>query len=308
MINAGYSVIASGSGTGGLYSAIGDVFDRTGGNPVIGAAVAIGVGIGSESWGAQRCWMLIDAPDGSQYVIQRGNTIGNGGDDEWCYSYSPGGVFNLGAANANTAPVAADQRDLWGTLNNIWPAIHQVGNVANLIHIAVDDALSIEGFSGFMVLELIAVNAVRSVVMVDDLRSVPSGGQFAPHAKCFHLDTGPGILATGVLDTIANAPQCLVDYGGGTESWDRVPYCTIVDAGGTLYPGNAGAPASGEVPVPCFVGSRVHGGFGGLSRWLEWEPVAGRNYNDRSTAEDRWYVEGVEIKDLPDGATVPNTI
>jgi hypothetical protein len=305
---AGYSIDASGSGTGGVYSAVGDVFDPVG-NPVIGAAVVIGVGIGSESWGAQRCWALFTALDGSQLVIQRGNTAGNAGDDEWCYSYSPDGVFNLGAANANTAPVAADQRDLWGTLNAVWPSIHQVGNVANMIHVAVDDALSVQGFSGFLCVELVNPNALKAVVMVDDLTQVPSGGLFSAHAKAFHVATGVGQLLANIIGNPASAPYALVDKGGGTESWDRVPYNVVIDSvgGSQLYPGGGLAPSSGEVPAPIFVGDPTHGGFGGLSRWLSW-PAMIRVYNDRSNAEDRWYIEDAQLIGLPDGATIPSTI
>jgi hypothetical protein len=308
MLNAGHVVVSSGSGVGGAYSAAADVYDHAI-NPVIGANVTqIGVAIGSEHWGNQRCWVLLEAPDGTQIVIQRGNTVGNAGDDEWAYSYSPGGIFSMAAANNQTAPVAPDQRDLVGTLNAVWPSYHQVGNVANLIHIAVDDALSPEGFSGFICVEFVTVNKLYSMCMVDDLRSVPSGGLFAPHAKTFHfVGNGAAIVTQGVMSSTVNAPIALVDYGGGTESWDVVPYHLITDSAGTLYPGAAGAPTSGEVPVPMFVGGRTHGGFGGLSRWLEWQAVT-RPYNDRSTAEDRWYIDDVEVKVLPDGVTIPNTI
>jgi len=180
---AGYTIDASGSGTGGVYSATGSVFNAAI-NPVIGANVTqIGIGVGQEHWGNVLCWALFTAPDGSQYLMQRGNTAGNAGDDEWAYSYSPDGVFSLAGAAAATVPTAADERDLWGSPGASWPSIHGVGNVANLTHIAVDDALSVEGFSGFLCVELVNPNTIKSVLMVDDLAQVPSAGLFAAHAK-----------------------------------------------------------------------------------------------------------------------------
>lgn len=307
MLAAGYTIGGSGSGTGGVWQAVTDVFQHTT-NPMIGGAVAaIGVGVGSEDWGNALCWFALVAPDGTELVLQRDNVAGNATDDEWCYYYSPGGVLNYGAAAAAVAPIAADGRNLFGTINAAWPQIHGVGNVANLIHIAVDDALSTEGFSGLICVELIAVNTLRSVVMIDDLSSVPASGLFAPHAKTFHFATGAGQLLSNILSNVVNAPIALVDYGGGGEAWDVVPYVLLTDSGGTLYPGGAGAPASGEVPMPCIVGDRTHGGFGGLSRWLSY-PAVIRVYNDRSTSELRWYIEDVQLIGLPDGVTVPATI
>jgi len=303
MIAAGYTVDGSGSGVGGV-TALADVFQHAT-NPMIGGAVAaIGVGVGNEDWGNGQCWIALTKPDGTQIVIQRDVGIGNNFDDEWCYYYSPGGVLNFGAATATVAPIAADGRDLFGTINAAWPQIHGIGNVANLIQIAADVALSPAGFSGSICLEFLTVNALRSVVMVDDLRNVPSGGLYAPHAKSFHVTTGVGELGSNIIGNVASCPFTLVDYGGGGEAWDRTPYHLIQDAGGTLYPGAGGVPTSGEVPFPLPVGLRTHGGFGGLSRWLRWQSFT-RPYNDRSTAEDLWYVEDVEVQDLPDGVTIP---
>ena len=259
MIAAGYTVDGSGSGVGGV-TAMADVFQHAT-NPMIGGAVAaIGVGVGAEDWGNGQCWIALTAPDGTQIVIQRDVGIGNNFDDEWCYYYSPGGVLNFGAATATVAPIAADGRDLFGTINAAWPQIHGVGNVANMIQIAVDDSLSPAGFSGLFCKEFITPNILRSAVMIDDLRDVPSGSLFAPHAKCFLVDTGAGALSTAVISSNINAPVALVDYGGGGESWDVVPYCSIVDSVGTLYPGGGGVPTSGEVPFPIPVG-----GSGGTS-------------------------------------------
>jgi len=33
-----------------------------------------------------------------------------------------------------------------------------------------------------------------------------------------------------------------------------------------------------------------------------------RAYNDRSNSELRWYIEDVQLVDLPDGVTIPATI
>lgn len=307
MVTAGYTVLGSGSGTGGVWSVNNDVFQHST-NPMIGANVAaIGVGIGSEDWGNGLCWIALKAPDGSHIVIQRDAAFGNSFDDEWCYYYSPGGLLNFGAAAPAVAPTAADGHDLWGTINVAHPQIHGTGNVANLIHLAIDDSLSVAGFSGLCCLEFVTINALRSVVMVDDLASVPSGGLFAPHAKAFQLKTGATGLDYGTLFGVGSAPEMLVDYGGGSQSWDNVPYTICSDSGGWLYPGSGGAPSSGEVPIPIIVGGRTHGGFAGLSRWLRWQAVT-RPYNDRSTAEDLWYVGDVEVQDLPDGVTIPGTI
>jgi hypothetical protein len=306
MLNAGWVVLASGSGTGGIYDTA-DVFDHAI-NPVVGAlATVIGVGSGDESWGGATCWIILTGPDGSQLAIQRDNAAGSARDDDWAYAYSPGGNFALGSANANTAGVAPDQENLYGTLNSNWLNIHAVGGTANLIHVAVDDALSPAGMSGLCMLEVVAGPSISAGVFMDDLRSVPVGSALEAHAKTVKAASS-GPLTKVALD--AGSMKGFFGYGEyatsaeQAEAFDSALYFTPRNNVVTLYPGNAAAPVSGEVPVPIPVGSYYRGGFCGLSRWFLWQ-AEDRDYNDYSTDKTLWYVDDVMVQDLPDGVTIP---
>jgi hypothetical protein len=303
MLNAGATVVASGSGTGGVYDTA-DVFDHAI-NPVQNTLItSIGVGSGDENWGGPRCWILIEFADGSQLVIQRDNAAGDSHDDEWAYAYSPGGNFALGAADATVAATAADQENLWGTINATWTAIHTAGGTSNLIHVAADDALSPAGFNGVCMLELNASEVIKSCFIIDDLREVPTGGLFAAHAKTFRVASTNPLVYTVIQSAGFKA---MIDYGGGSEVFTTCDYYPYRNATLYLYPLEAGAPSGGEVPMPILVGNTVIGGFLGVSRWLQW-PALDRDYNGRSTDELMWYVDDVLVQDLPDGTTIPATV
>jgi len=304
---AGWVIGSSGSGTGGIFSGVGDVFDPAI-NPVVNSAItSIGVGIGSENWGNARCWVVLTAPDGSQLAIQRDDTNADSYDDEWAYQYSPAGTYQHTSGLANTVPPSIDAIDIHGTVNSSWPSIHENGGTANLIQIAADDALSPAGFSGFIMLEMIASNQIESMLMMDDFRNVPSG-QFAAHAKTIYINDGPDSCDWAQLTSLTVGPKTIIDYGGGSEAWECAPCHRIVDGvAHNLYPNAGGAPASGEVPFPVPIGRYDHGGFGGLSRWLKWAAVS-RGYNERSVSELLWYFGDVVIQDLSDGVTIPASI
>jgi hypothetical protein len=308
MLAASHTMDASGSGIGGVYSAVGSVF-KDSINPVSGSNVtAIGVGVGDEHWGGRKCWALMTSPDGSQLCIQRDSIFGDSYDDEWAYGYSPGGNFNLGAADEETPPTATDLINLWGTLGSAWSAIHTPGGTTNLIHVAADDAPSPDGMNGLICLEFIATNVLDSIVCFDDFRTDPTiSGDFNAHAKSWYLSGQSTALAQTTLYG-AGGFDVIKDYGGGAEQQIDLYFNRLTNFASTpLYPGNAGTPSDGEVPFPVPLGNHAVSGFAGLSRWFRW-PAFVRPYNARSLAEDLWYVGDVQIQDLPDGSTIPATI
>jgi hypothetical protein len=302
MIDAGWTVAMSGSGGGGSFSAVGDVFDRPGANPRRGTTC-----VNPGDWGWDSCWIVLEDPGGNrQLLIQRDNAFGDATDSDWWYQWNHAADYAGGGAAVPPASAGAVGADLHAA-TGAWATIHQVGNLPNMVHVAADDTASPAGEYGFICMEVISINAVRSVVMGDDLRSVPSGGLFAPHAIGLYVQTGINQLALAALYTFATAPETWIDLGGGGELFDQVAYHGYVDSAGTLYPGGAGAPSSGEVPVPIICGNRTHGGFGGLSRWLRWASTA-RGYPHWSTAKDLWYFEDVVIQGLPDGILDPTAM
>ena len=317
IISAGGVVAASGSGTGGSYSAVGDVFDPAGGNPynyTNGAASGkLGSGAGTEPWvGAPLAWILIDYMDGSQLLIQRDSGVGDSSDDEWTYALFPDGDADLTPCNANTAPSAAvggNLRVLKGTINGVGDSLYAHGTKANLTHVAVDDAPSAAGAYGICLVEFITPNTLNGVFIRDDLQQVKST-LITAQPQSWLIRRGSTSLASTVLfsksvtDLYSNA---WVDFGGGTELWDAAPYYRPEDnLGVALYPSNAGSSAIGQSDHPIDVGNATHGGFFGLSRWFKWQAVT-RNYPDTNVALTDWYINDVAVS-MGDGVTVPGVI
>jgi hypothetical protein len=305
LIDAGWSVAMSGSGTGGDYSASGDVFDRVSKNPVTGDNVTdIGGGSNDEHWGNAACWMVLESPSGEQLLYTRDDVVGNTHDDEWSISYSRTGVFSGGAAA--TPPTASDQVFLHGSGGPA--AFFADGNTSNLMQIAADDSPSAAGKYGFVCLEFIATNTLESTMIMDNLGETAAGD---PEGLALFFRTGSSKLLRTQLGTnsgTSNAAMAWLDVGGGGEQFSAVRY-GYTYAGGDRLPGAANTSLYDlkDRDEMARVGWGNVGGFLGISRWIAWAGVI-RAYPNTGDSKDLLHVEEVVIKDLFDGVTTPASI
>jgi len=295
LLAAGWIVAASGSGTGGLYSAAGDVFDRGGKNPVQGSDVTdIGVGIGQEHWGNTLCWAIMEYPTAAtkkrQLLMYRDGLFGTASDRNWRFYYSHNGDFTRNPTNvpsANVFPTCANGyliRD--ATMFNV---------DASIIHVVAND-VPINGEYGFWGLRVVSANAFGGMIFFDPLHS--NEGALAPHPLAVAGSEGnlslAGIIAT--RGTTVNA-KWVADAGLPSEEWNTMVYPTLYgrQSGPSVYPGSAGvSPWDGKsrpMIIPCHglpLGPK--GGYVGVSTWFSWKAVGLRDYPDQADGEDYLYM------------------
>ena len=312
MKQAGWTVTASGSGTGGSYSAVGDVFDPAGGNPyqyTLGVASGkLGSGVGTEPWiAAPSAWIVLRSPGGAsdgEVLFQRDTGAADSSDDEWICAWAPNGDFNLAGCAANIAPnatVSGSLQVIRGTINGVGSSICQVGGLANVITVAADDTASSAGSYGVFMLEVVSPQTTKSAFFIDDGSQVKSD-LITPHPKAIFF--GPALTEMGLYTEAGTSdyPGTFVDLGGGGESWRGAPYCAYRSSGGSLIPGSGGSPVAGQPDAPILVGNRTHGGVFFVSRWLQWAATAQAHPN-QDTGLTGVFIDDVFIQDLGDGLT-----
>jgi hypothetical protein len=309
LVDAGHTVRASGSGTGGTYSALGDVFDPVNNPYDYTSGVAsgqLGTGAGNEPWcAAPLCWILITMLDGTEWLFQRDSGSAITDDDEWTIAFSPAGLFNLAGCAANIAPTAADQHVFFGNINGAGFSLFQTGGLVNLTHVVADDIPNSDGFYGFRMIEMISPNALNGFFIVDKGAQRKSD-LMAAMPIVFHIGKSATGLDDSDISSAGTCPLALVDYGGGTELWDDAIYHVIYGSTGNLYPDSAGAPALGQPDHPITVGNRGHGGMFFLSECMKWQATA-RSYPDTNVALTDWFVGDVALT-MGDGVSTPTAI
>jgi len=307
MLDAGWTVPASGSGTSGLYDSS-NVFDlaqlpKDGNN-----LDPNGVGIGSEPWGHRNCWVLIEDPDGNrQYTIQRGPSSGAGYDSTYYFYYSPGGLFGAGQTpgvdwDEITVPTASDAAVLMSTniLSN--------GFTTTLTHVAADDTPSPTGEYGVICLEFKATNYLAWGFLVDDLRNASPGH---PHALVNYCTSNQSLTLSSYHATGGqNSPGGVSDYGGDFPTYYyNAPHCYWYGSNDTIcLPNNGGIGVDGkERAAPIFAGFIGLEGYIGSSRWIR-DPSVSRGYPNTGTGLQYLFVNDLLIVDLWDGVTAPGTV
>lgn len=306
MIDAGWTVKSSGSGSGGLYDES-NVFDLAQTPKNYTNLDANNVGIGSEPWGHPACWFVVEDPGGNrQFRIQRRGSAGDLYDAWWITSYSPSGLFGIGQTpgvdwGATTAPNASDVaviRDGYSFSS---------GEYAVISHIACDDTPSPAGEYGVLAMQFEATNSMRGAFLIDDLRSAPVGH---PHALVTWVPAAGNRLSIGYYhgNVSADSPGTVVDFGGDTQTYLTNSSCCRWYGYSTEGLGNGGVGADGkERAFPIVVGMLGFEGYMGVSRWFR-SPSVVHSYPDTATGQTYLFVDDVVVVDLLDGATTPSSI
>lgn len=307
MIDAGWTVEASGSGTGGLYASS-NIFDPAQSPKYYTILDPNNVGIGSEPWGHPGCWYLVQDPAGNrQYTFQRSLNAGNFYDGTWTVQYSPGGIFGDGQTagvdwDENTTPAADDS----ATLADSGVFVNNAG--ASLDQIACDDTPSPEGEYGVLCMEFQPTNSLRSVFLVDDLRNAPVGH---PHALVNYVMVNADRLSLSYYHatTTQQSPGTVTDFGGNAQRYlSNAAHNYWYGYTSVGLPGNGGVGIDGfERAFPITIGMVGFEGYMGTSRWFR-SPSVIHGYPDTANSEIYMFVNNVLVVDLLDGVTTPATI
>lgn len=306
MLDAGWTVPASGSGSSGLYDSS-NVFDLAQ-TPKNGDILdPNGVGIGSEPWGHPSCWILMEDPAGDrQYTFQRSASSGWANDGAWTFIYSPSGLFGVGETPGIDwdEVIAATASD--GT--TLTPAGDLFHNNLTLTHVAADDVPSPAGEYGVICLEFYATNNLHGMFLVDDLRNASPGHPHAVVNWC--LNVANGLTLEKYHGTSgADSPGGVNNFGGNLQSYyDNAPHCRWYGGGVECLPSNGGTGGDGkERAAPVFAGFIGREGYIGTSRWIR-DPSVSRGYPNTGTSLQYLFVNDLLIVDLWDGVTSPGTI
>jgi len=322
---AGWTVVESGSGTGGTYSGVagGNVFDLAAGqnpfNYVAGQASGkLASGAGTEPWcAAPLAWIVLKAPgpDGAELLIQRGTTGSDAGDSSWTKIEAPGGFAWAGAPrNASTAPAAAATPGAWYRYtdtnpNSVGANIYQVGTLATLTSSAADDTPSVPGHPlavprfPFITLEFRAGNILGRMFCRDPLQPCSADLQAALPIRYYLGSTSH--YSSAVSPT--TDWRRVHDFGGAGQSvLNAAGLLVNTGAWGAVYPANAGSPVDGQADMPQFVG--FSGGFVGLSSMVLMVATA-RAYPDYAKGLEWWYLGAANVAvRIGDGVTLPGSI
>lgn len=309
LVDAGWTVPMSGSGTGGL-STSGNVFDMTQTPKQNSLKDANGVGIGSEPWGHGYCWIVLQSPTGGrQWIIRRHGTNDDGNDDDWHIGFSHGGRFGEGQTpgidwDADTQPLAPDNVNLLGSPPTSTAIMFRTGGTRSLAHVVADSSPSPEGEYGFFFIELQSYNEPFSVFFADDLRNAAVGDPLPLTFGLRSQDTNP----LGAQNLGQNwQMKAVYDPGGAGESLTSVGYLWG-NYNSLVIPNGSGIGIDGKaraVAVP--VGFRGGFGYMGLSRWLRWTPISMR-YPSTASGKKDVVINQAIVKDLMDGTEYPGNI
>lgn len=313
MLDAGWTIPASGSGTGGLYDTS-NVFDTAQSPLQASLLTPNNVGIGSEPWGWRGCWVVLEDPSGNrQILILRDTTsTANNTDDQWHFGYSPGGLFGVGQTpgtdwDEDTTPAATDKRNLLGTTTS-FTSIFREGGSSSIMQIAADDTPSPEGEYGLIALDFIPTNNNGASFIIDDLRDVAPGH---PHPLAIWVTNRDNPWSDSVISGNAtpDGPRGIAAYGSGADYFGYWYYLHWGYATTTKIPSVGIVDADGSERVfKIPVGWRDLEQYVGTSRWLYWETVAARGYPDTANTLQHLFVADCLIKDILDGVTTPSSI
>lgn len=313
MVDAGWTVPMSGSGTGGLYSA-GNVFNMAQLPKQHSLLGANGVGVGSEPWGYGSCWMVLEDPSGNrQVLIQRDSANSDSTDDDWYIGYSFGGRYGEGQTagvdwDEITIPEAPDRRNLFASPGS-WANIFPAGGDPTLTHVAADDTPSPSGEYGVCFISFVPVEGAqpRSFIIFDDVRQAPVGH---PHPYILFVSNFADALNIGNIGGTATPRYGVTveDPGGPGQrttnmlaSHLRYQATSIIPKYGGLQQDNK------ERAMPLFWGFSGNECYVGLSRWLLWAAQA-RDYPVTAGAKTLIYCNDCVIRDLWDGVSIPETM
>lgn len=272
---AGWSTVTSGSGSGGLYSASGEVCSQ--------------YARGDEQsdpddWGWHNCWRVLEAPGGEQWLFQRGG-FGSGKtyDDGWFVGYSASGGYTgapTGSPNATTPPGTADAQTLYNSSGGLFVDDWAPG----LLHIIADA----DGFVCFCFQSGVSQNNKLMTTLVQDnyLNADPAN----PHPRAVGVSVNQAFPSAGTL-----ALATWSHYGEGSEVWTTAYYGWWRDTSGTLNPSSGGGTGGGvgyddkERPLPMPVHEEASGYSPGVSRWFSWAGNA-RDYPQRADGSPYLYL------------------
>lgn len=301
LVDAGWTVPMSGSGTGGLWTS-GNVFDMTQTAQPSPNVPPNGVGVGSEPWGRGNCWLVLEDPAGNrQHIFRRDSVETAANDDLWHWGYSHGGRFGEGETpgtdwDEDTEPTAPDIANLGGTPTSE-TSIWQDGNAYGLSFVLADDAPSSEGEYGFVQISMQPTNAVFGCVMVDPLTHAPVGH---PHPVTMgYAWSRTGALVWGDLNTNWHM-KTWSRLGEGLEAFATINYVCPYD-GGPKIPQYGGISTDGkERAIAAPVGFENNEGYMGISRWLKWVSVS-RGYPNSANGYQDMFISDVVFADMLDG-------
>lgn len=308
MWDAGWTVPMSGSGTGGLYDTS-NVYDQSQAPKYFSIRNPNGVGIGSEGFGHEACWLVLEDPSGNRQVLwQRAATASDGYDGNWEVVWSPGGRFGEGQVagtdwDEDQRPVAPDE----GVEFNAEFFEDGGSTKFNLIHVAADDTPSPAGEYGVFCLEVVNPNYPHATFMIDDLRETPVG---EPHPVTVFVKGAVPYSPSNLHAYLGmDSPGTVFDYGGDLERYyTNCPYCDYYGYASLALPNNGGTGVDGkERAMPIVVLSSGLPKYLGVSRWLR-TPGVNRQYPHTANSETLMFVDGVLVVDALDGLTTPATI
>lgn len=304
MKDAGWTVECSGSGTGGIYSATGDVFDPSDNPKKNTAAVNIGVGAGDEHFGNEGCWIVLADPDGNRQIcFRRSKNVGDIYDAYWWVGLSESAGFVGGSPDVDDPPDASDERTISESGTKAAPpSLCVPGTAATMSFVAADDTPSPSGEYGFICIDFIATNAVGMSIGFDDIRDT-AAGDTAPWVV-WHNNNG---FSASAMNGSSSDMFAIFDKGGAGETYEDVSYAPNYPSAYYCTKGRTSVYDSKERPLPYpIIGLNV-GGFIGFSRWFRQAAVS-RDYPNTGDGETLLYVDDVIIVDLLDGATTPLSI
>lgn len=305
LVDAGWTVPASGSGNGGLY-ATSNVFNMSQ-TPKHGSAVdPNGIGVGSEPWGHGGCWFVAQDPSGNRQIeLDRGTGAGSGYDGWWYFRYSRGARFGEGQTpgtdwDENTPAAAPDAEIEWNGSN-----LFTATEIATRTFVAADDTPSPEGEYGFIVMEFEPTNFFAGLIISDDLRYCPVGQKESLAVWACNSNN----LNTGNLFGAATSPGSLSYRDTPLEYYaHNAYYCAWYGYSRYAVPnGGQVSPDGNEYALPVPVVSNGYPNYIGFSRWFR-APSIDHNYPDTGGSELYLFTESVLVVDLLDGLTTPTPI
>lgn len=305
MLDAGWTIPFSGSGSGGLYDSS-NVFDTTQDPKQYSLLSANNVGIGSEPWGYPYCWAVIQDPGGNrQYILMRDNSASDNADNQWYFGYSPGGRFGEGQVagtdwDQDTPAAAPDQINVFGTPTG-WTQLFEPGGTFSVAHIVADDTPSPEGEYGVFLVNIISLNNPYSAIILDDVRNAPVGHTHPLTVLARWLDNGIFVTGNEYFYTIR-------DFGGPSEAWVTTRYAFARYAATTYMPTRSGINRDGkERGTKAIVGFSNSLGYMGISRWFIWKGTTSGYPTTANSGKDV-FLDSVVIKDLLDGTEPPMAV
>ena len=302
---AGWTVISSGSGTGGIYDTA-DVFHPVDNPYFNGTQTAIGVGSGLEHFGYNNCWFAMADPavGGRQLCFVHAN---GGGyyDPYWWIGLSESDGFLGGSASV--AAVATDERTVSAQGTRAAPGVNgEDWTVPIRIHVAADDTASPNGEYGFLALSMYNPNVVGTIIMLDDFRDGPATDPVS--FALMHYKSTTTLFNAWCLN-INTYCRSKIDEGGAGEAFLPINYALSTVRSAQYYTtlGRQSLYDAIERPLPLPVVEFTLGGFLGFSRWFR-QPGVSRGYPNTGDGQTLLYVGNLIIADLLDGATTPLSI